>query len=130
MCLGTSFGVLVYKTNLEFPLSCNQLFYMSLEWSLNLRNFKNLFRLPLSVTFIKDIFFFVILTLSPIENFGAKVLPPNSGYKFLHTIYFSFPYDLLPSESFLSMHESYYCTDSQVCQVHQQIFLYYLQRNT
>ena len=26
--------------------------------------------------------FFVILTLSPTENFGVGVLPPKSGYKF------------------------------------------------
>ena len=32
-------------------------------------------------------FFFVIVTLSPIENFGFKVLLPNSGYKFIHTLF-------------------------------------------
>ena len=37
------------------------------------------------------------------------------------TLYFSFPYDLLPSVTFLSMNESYYCTDRQVSQVHQHI---------
>ena len=29
-----SFEVLVHKTNLEYPLRYNQLFYMSLEWSI------------------------------------------------------------------------------------------------
>ena len=38
------------------------------------------------------------------------------------TLYFRFPYDLLPSDSFLLMNELYYYTDLQVGHVHQQIF--------
>ena len=37
----------------------------------------------------------------------------------LSKLYFRFPYDLLPSESFLLMKELRYCTDLQEGQVHQ-----------
>ena len=100
--------------------------YFICHWNgqLNYLNFENLFRLPLSVNFIKHIFFLSYSNIITIKHFEANVLPPNFGYKFLHTL-FRFPYDLLPSESFLSMNESYYCTDPQVSHVHQHIFLYY-----
>ena len=63
--------------------------YFICHWNgqLNFGNCKNLFRPSLSVSFIKYFLFFVILTWSPIENFSVKVRPPNSGYKFLHTLF-------------------------------------------
>ena len=91
---------------------------------MNLRNFKNLFRPPLSVTIIKCFLFFVIRTLSPIENFGVKVLPPNSGYNFLQTL-FSFSLRLAFFGVILLMNELNYFINQHVCQVHQHIFLSY-----
>ena len=85
-----------------FPLRYNQLFYMSLEWSIEILKTSSvhLWVYPLSNVF----FFFVILTWSPIE-----ILEPRSYHQILDInfskFYFRFPYDLLPSESFWSMNE-------------------------
>ena len=100
--------------------------YFVYHWNgqLNFRKCKNLFRPYLSVSFIKCFLFFVILTLSSIESFGVKFLTPNSGHRVRH-IYFRFPYDLPPWESFLLLNELHYCSDRQASQVYQQIFLYY-----
>ena len=91
---------------------------------MNIRNFKNLFRPPLSVTFIKCLIQFVIRTLSAIENFDVKVLPSNSGYKFLHTL-FSFSLRLASFGVIFIGERLHYCTDLQVSQVRQQILLHY-----
>ena len=78
---------LLVKQTLNFLSVIISYFVCHWNCQLNFWNFRNLFRPPLSVSLIKHIFFFVIRTLSPIENFEAKVLPPNSGYKFLHTLF-------------------------------------------
>ena len=100
---------LFIKRTLNFLSVITSYFICHWNVQLNFRNCKNLFRPSLSVSFIKCFLFFVILTLSPIEKFGVKDLPPNCGYKFFHTL-ISFSYDVLPSESFLSMNELYYGT--------------------
>ena len=87
MCLDTFLEFLFIKRTLNFLSVIISYFIFHWNGQLNLRNFKNLFGSPLSVTFMKQIFFFLILTLSPIENCGAKILPPNSGYKFCHTLF-------------------------------------------
>ena len=83
---------LLVKRTLNFLSVIISYFICHWNCQLNFRNFKNLFRPSFSesyqyISFIKYFFFFAILTLSPIENFCDKDLPPNSGYKFLHTLF-------------------------------------------
>ena len=91
--------------------------YFICHWNcqLNFRNFENLFRPYLSVSFI--------------NYHQLKILASWSYHQILginfSTLYFRFPYDLLPSESFLFMNELHYCTDLQVSHIYKQIFLYY-----
>ena len=124
MCRRRLLKFLFIKRTLNFLSVIISYFICHWNGQLNHRNLKNLFRPRFSVTFIKQIFFLVILTLSPLENFEAKVLPHIMDIN-CSTPYFLFPYNMLPSESYLSMNESYYCTDPQVSQVHQYMFLYY-----
>ena len=125
MCLATSFEVLVHKTNLEFPLRYNQLFYMSQEGSIEFLKFWK----PLPSTFECNLYQINFVS-SLFENYHqSKIFKPRSYHQILDinfsTLYFRFPYDLLPSVTFITMSELYYCTDRQVSQAHHQIFLYY-----
>ena len=87
MCSVPYFEVLVNKRTLHFRFVIISYFIFHWNGQVNLRNFEtssvHLWVYPLSNAF----YFIVILTWSPIENVGVKVLPPNSGYKFLHTLY-------------------------------------------
>ena len=63
--------------------------YFICHWNrqLNFRNCKNLYSPSLSVSFIKYFIFLCYSNMTPIENFDVKVLPTNSGYKFIHTLF-------------------------------------------
>ena len=63
--------------------------YFVYHWynELNFRNCKNLFRSSLSVSFIECFLFLRYSNIITNRKLGAKVLPPNSRYKFLHTLF-------------------------------------------
>ena len=125
MCPSPSFAARVRKTINVFSLHYNQLFYMLLEWSTEylkfLKTSPSIFECILYQTFSIFLCYSNMITN---RKFWCQCLTPNSEYKLLNTL-FSFSYDLLPSESFLLMNKLCYCTDLQVSQIPQQIFLYY-----
>ena len=90
--------------------------YLICHWNvhLNFRNFENLFRSSLSVSFIKCFLFLCYSNMIANRKFlVSRSYHPILGINF-STLYFRFHYDLLPSVSFLLMNELHYCTDLQV----------------
>ena len=63
--------------------------YFICHWNgqLHFGNCKNLFRSSLSVSFIKCFLFLCYSNMITNQKFGVNILPPNSGYKFLHTLF-------------------------------------------
>ena len=83
-----SFEVLVRKKRTWYFLSVTISYFLChRNCQLNFTKFNNFFRPYLSVFFITCFLFLCYSNI--IGHFGGKVLPPNSGYKFIH-ILFSF----------------------------------------
>ena len=75
--------VLLIKRTLYFLSVIISYFICHWKRQFNCRNFKNLFRPSLSVSFIKCFLFLCYFNV--ITNFGVMILPPNSRYKLFHT---------------------------------------------
>ena len=89
---------------LEFPLSYNQLFYISLEWSIEYYKFLK----PLPSIFECSLYqmFSLFCYSNIITNWKFWCHGHTTQYHSIpginfSTLYFHFSYDLLPSESFL-----------------------------